>query len=338
MTVFAFYSGDFCMTQSTSGAAGNGEATASAGGTRRRERFADGRLELTHYGAAGWKITDGRTTVLLDPYFTRLRYAGKRFGLLPAPSAPGDDRKAYTFDEVVPSDTATIDQHIDAADYIVISHAHFNHCMDMPYIAKKTGALVLGTYSTTNIARAYGVDPDQLLSLRGGEDYSFDDISIRAIPSLHSALSDKRYFDAGIVPEGLQGPLPLKAFSEGGTLAYLLRFANHEVLLFGSMNYIEREIAGLTPSIILVPAARPRLQIHRYTERLLKATGFPRTVIATHWDIQTFPYGANQAVALEQAETFLDEVREVHPDANLILPLHFETVSVYPDRSVRQPA
>jgi len=300
-----------------------------------REPFADGRLELTHFGAAGWKITDGRSTVLLDPYFTRLRYAGKRFGLLPAPSAPGDDRKAYGFDEIVPSDTETIDQHIDHADYIVISHAHFNHCMDMPHIAKKTGAMVLGNYSTTNIARAYGVDSDQLLTLRGGEDYAFDDISIRAIPSLHSALSDKRYFDAGIVPEDLQGPLPLKAFSEGGTLAYLIRFPLHEVLLFGSMNYIEREVAGLNPSIILVPAARPRLQIHRYTERLLAATQFPRTVVATHWDIQTFPYGANQSLALEQAETFMEEVRAVHPGTEPILPLHFETFSVLPEEAVR---
>lgn len=306
---------------------------AGAGLSRTREPFPDGRLELTHYGAAGWKITDGRSTVLLDPYFTRLRYAGKRFGLLPAPSSPGDKRPAYGFDEVVPSDIETIDQHIDHADYILISHAHFNHCMDMPHIAKKTGALVLGNHSTTNIARAYGVDSDQTLSLRGGEDYAFDDVSIRAIPSLHSALSDKRYFDAGIVPEGVQGPLPLKAFSEGGTLAYFVRFPRHEVLLFGSMNYIEREVVGLRPSVILVPAARPRLQIHQYTERLLTATGLPRHVVATHWDIQTFPYGANQAVALEQAQTFLKEVKAVHPKANLILPLHFETFSILPEEA-----
>ena len=31
------------------------------------------------------------------------------------------------------------------ADFILISHSHFNHCMDMPYIAKKTGATVIGT-------------------------------------------------------------------------------------------------------------------------------------------------------------------------------------------------
>ncbi|WP_382326886.1 MBL fold metallo-hydrolase [Hydrogenophaga sp. UC242_50] len=244
-----------------------------------RTYFEDGRIELTHYGSAAWKITDGKHTVLLDPYFTRLRYSGNRFGMLPANAAPGDERPAYSFDEIVPSDAETIDRHIHEATHILLSHAHFNHCMDMPHIAKKTGAHVVGSYSATNIARAYGVAEPQLVPVRGGEDYDFGELSIRVIPSLHSALCDKCYFDAGIVPEGLQGPLPLKAFSEGGTFGYLVRFRHHEILMFGSMNYIEREVQGLTPSIVLVPSARPRLQIFRYTERLLRATGLPKVVV-----------------------------------------------------------
>jgi len=299
-----------------------------------RTYFEDGRIELTHYGSAAWKITDGKHTVLLDPYFTRLRYSGNRFGMLPANAAPGDERPAYSFDEIVPSDTETIDRHIQEATHILLSHAHFNHCMDMPHIAKKTGAHVVGSYSATNIARAYGVAEPQLVPVRGGEDYDFGELSIRVIPSLHSALCDKCYFDAGIVPEGLRGPLPLKAFSEGGTFGYLVRFRHHEILMFGSMNYIEREVQGLTPSIVLVPSARPRLQIFRYTERLLRATGLPQVVVATHWDVQTFPYGADQSSALAHAEIFQEEVRRVAPAAAQVLPRHFETFSVLPGGQV----
>lgn len=32
---------------------------------------------------------------------------------------------------------------------------------------------------------------------------------------------------------------------EGGTLAYLIRIGGRQILAFGSMNYIEREIDGL---------------------------------------------------------------------------------------------
>jgi L-ascorbate metabolism protein UlaG (beta-lactamase superfamily) len=299
--------------------------------------FKDGRIELTHYGAAAWKVTDGKHTVLLDPYFTRLRYAGKRFGMLPATAAPGDERPAYSFDDVVPSDTQTIDQHIPEATHILVSHAHFNHCMDVPYIARKTGAKVIGSYSAANISSAYGVDEEQLIPVRGGEDYDFGEISIRVIPSLHSALCEKCYFDAGIVPEGLKGPLPLKSFSEGGTFGYLLRFKHHEVLLLGSMNYIEREVQGLSPSVILVPAARPRLQIWNYTERLLKATNLPEVVVATHWDIQTYPYGADQSTALNQAQSFQEEVARTAPRSRQVLPRHFETFSISVDHQISFP-
>src|SRR5699024_8930575 len=180
-------------------------------------------LEFTHYGAAGWKITDGKTTVLIDPYFSRIRTVkvwGKTF-----PSPTDDPRPVYDLDDVLEPDTALIDQHIDNADFICISHSHFNHCMDMPYIAKKTGAVVIGTDSTMNIAKASGVPRHQLRGVHGGEDYQFEGVSIKAIPSLHSALitpspyatcDNCHYFDADSVPNNIKAPLKLRDDVEGG--------------------------------------------------------------------------------------------------------------------------
>ena len=37
-------------------------------------------LEFTHFGAAGWKITDGETVILLDPYLSRVRFQGRKYG------------------------------------------------------------------------------------------------------------------------------------------------------------------------------------------------------------------------------------------------------------------
>ena len=37
-------------------------------------------LRFTHFGAAGWKITDGETVILLDPYLSRVRFQGRRYG------------------------------------------------------------------------------------------------------------------------------------------------------------------------------------------------------------------------------------------------------------------
>ena len=67
-------------------------------------------LQLTHFGAAAWRITDGETTLYVDPYFSRLRTV-KVFGTsFPPPS--NDRRPVYGYDDLLPSDTAMIDQHV----------------------------------------------------------------------------------------------------------------------------------------------------------------------------------------------------------------------------------
>lgn len=285
-------------------------------------------LKLTHFGAAGWRITDGHTTLLVDPYFSRVRYAGKTFGSPDAPVTPGDMRPIFTPADALHSETALVDRHVDRADYIVISHSHFNHCMDMPYIARKTSALVIGTESTMNIARANGVRAEQLITVKGGEDYQFDELSIRVMNSLHSPLAAKRYFESGLVPPDVERPLRMIDYCEGGTLGYLIRWGAHRIVVFGSMNYIERELFDIDATIALVPAARARLHVHDYTGRLLRRLAEPKLVIATHWDVQTAPYGASQDEALAQAESFVAEVKSVTPDAQVIVPRHFDTVHV----------
>ena len=282
-------------------------------------------LEFTHFGAAGWKITDGETVILLDPYLSRVRFQGRKYGPHDATDIADDPRPVVKMDEVAGHDTETIDKNVPKADFIMLSHSHFNHAMDVPYIAKKTGAVVIGTESTCNIAINGGVPDEQIHAVRGGEDFQYDELSVRVIPSLHSALSCKLYKDFGTVPVK-DDPLTLDEYVEGGTLAYLLRFAGREILLFGSMNYIEREVEGLRPDIVFVASAPPRLDIHDYTGRLMRCLGKPPLVVATHWDDQGLPFGANQDHALKHTPAFIDEVKAVSPNSEVFVPLHFQTL------------
>ncbi len=280
-------------------------------------------ITLTHLGAAGWEITDGQRVILLDPYLSRLRVAGQ-LGSMTTPPLPGDTRRVFGPDDDLVPDTAAVDAHVTRADFILISHSHFNHTLDMPSIARKTGATVIGTESTTNLARAGGVPDAQLLTVRGGEDYEFGALSLKVIPSLHSALHGKRFFDSRVVPRDVTGPRRMRHDVEGGTLAYLVRLGGWRILWTGSMNYIEREMDGLRPDVALIAAARQRLEIHDYTARLLRALGRPPIVFATHWDEQSFPYGAPQDERLREAAVFVREVKAVSPRARVVVPRHFE--------------
>lgn len=69
----------------------------------------------------------------------------------------GDLRPVVDYTEAPTHDTGTVDRYVSRADFVLLSHSHFNHAMDMPHIARKTGATVIGTESTANIARASGV-------------------------------------------------------------------------------------------------------------------------------------------------------------------------------------
>jgi L-ascorbate metabolism protein UlaG (beta-lactamase superfamily) len=293
-------------------------------------------LYLTYLGAAGWEITDGQRVILLDPYLSRLRITGQ-FGTYTTPTLPGDARRVFGPDDDLVSDTAAVDAHVSRADFVLHSHSHFNHTIDMPYIAKKTGATVIGTESTINLARAGSVPESQLLAVHGGEDWQFDGFSVKVIPSLHSALNGKHFFDSRVVPRDFRGPRRLGPDVEGGTLAYLLRFANYEILWFGSMNYIEREVAGLRPDVAMIAAARQRLEIYDYTGRLMRALGNPRIVFATHWDEQSLPFGAPQDERLREAEVFVREVKAASPRTRVILPMHFERHTLPPKGRAARP-
>jgi L-ascorbate metabolism protein UlaG (beta-lactamase superfamily) len=82
---------------------------------------------------------------------------------------------------VAASDTVVIDAHITRADFILVTHTHPDHTLDLPYIAKKTGATVIGTQSTVNLARASGVAPGQLRVVSGHEELKFGDVTVRVM-------------------------------------------------------------------------------------------------------------------------------------------------------------
>ena len=213
----------------------------------------------------------GNKTILVDPWFNRFE--------------SGFLQNKLDHDRLLPTDTALIDQHVKKADQILVGHGHWDHMADVPYIAKKTGAMVIGSETHANVMRAAGVLEGRIVQVKGGEYMQFDGYSIEVFPSVHSMGGTKKYAVPGhLVSVPSAPPSKIGDLPEGDTLIYLLTIGDkYRIFLMSSGNYVERAIAGLRPDVALVAPLFSN-NTHAFTPRLLKALNYPKTILPTHWD------------------------------------------------------
>ena len=100
-------------------------------------------------------------------------------------------------------------------------------------------------------------------------------------------------------------------------------------MTMGSMNFVERELMGQKPDILLAGVNRSQLGLYRYNERLLAVTNYPRIIIPTHWDNFRLPYGFSQESAVEQKlMPFKEDVKRLSPRTKVIIPKHLGTITI----------
>jgi L-ascorbate metabolism protein UlaG (beta-lactamase superfamily) len=172
---------------------------------------------------------------------------------------------------------------VDKADFVFVSHAHFDHLYGADAIALRTGATVVASPESARCLRASGVPEEQLLIVTGGETVQCGPTTrVRVLPALHSCLFAHSDADTGVACLGdldisaqdraatvrtLFGamdaaPAPagpaLVAMNEvcsrhdGGQLAYLLLTADGSVLVSGSAGYWRGIFDGLRPDLALL--------------------------------------------------------------------------------------
>lgn len=234
-------------------------------------------ITLRWLGNNAWKITFGTKTILIDPWVTRF----------PTGTYAGGTRAGTRLF----TDKTLVDRYITGADLILVGHGHFDHIADVPYVATKTGAGVLGTETHVNLLQKMGAPPAQLGVVSGGEHLQYDGFTVEVFASLHSltgvdTTKNKQVPFPGTRPGPLlkiHEPRTVADLVEGGTLAYQITIADKfRILALSTANFIERELTGLQPDLAIVAAGGR--SVHDYVGRLMRALNQPTWVVPTHWD------------------------------------------------------
>ncbi|THV26546.1 MBL fold metallo-hydrolase [Glycomyces paridis] len=265
-------------------------------------------------GTNAWEVTGGAGTFLVDPYLSRT-YTGATV------EGAFDPKTRLTVDE------AAVDAHVGAADAILVTHGHFDHIADIPYVAEKTGATVLGTETHLNLLRAMGAPEAQLAQVGGGELYRFEDWTVEVFPASHGVSGRHKSL---LFPGTRPGPAPkrperIEDLVEGGSLAYLLTYGTVSLFFNGTPAFHEREVAGIRPTVLFMQGPNPHYP--RYEERIMAATGHPPYVIPTHWDDYELPL-TEPAVDLFGAAALGERLAEVSPDSRYVLLDHLESFTI----------
>jgi L-ascorbate metabolism protein UlaG (beta-lactamase superfamily) len=268
----------------------------------------DAPVSLTYLGVAGWQVVDGAHTLLFDPYFSRV------------------DVKNWS-DAISPDETQIARYAPAHADGILVGHSHFDHVLDVPVIAQRTGALVVGTESTLNVLEASGVASSRLALARGGETFAIGPFSVRAIRGLHSLTGQPN----ATIPHDIKMPMAASAYAEGNTLQYLVRVEGRSILFIGTANFIESELQGIHPDIAVI-AVGLREKIPDYSCRLMRVLGKPRLVLTNHFDAHWAPLGPSQMAIEEDGREslarFADEIHACAPDTKVVVPVHLSPMAI----------
>jgi len=284
------------------------------------------RLTATFLGVATVLFSDGATQIMTDGFFTRVGLAD---ALGDVPVAP---------------DVAAIERGLARAGATQLAavlpvHSHYDHAMDAPEVARRSGALLLGSRTTAWIGRGGGLPEAQIRVAEPGVPVRFGAFAVTHIPSRHVALplgqgSLGVELEAPLVP-----PAPVRAWPEGGTWSILIEHPLGSVLVQGSAGFVEGALEPYTADVVLLGVGGLARQgedyMARYFHEVVEAVG-ARRVVPIHYDDLTASSGGPRVPMprllddVARSLAFLEARAEADPDLELALLPWWEPAVLFP--------
>jgi L-ascorbate metabolism protein UlaG (beta-lactamase superfamily) len=267
----------------------------------------DNDLTFRWLGVAGIELRLGREVLAIDPFFTRPKVLRLLAGRRVRPNVELATR-------ILPSCSA-----------LLVTHAHYDHVMDVPAIALHTGVTVYGSENTSALMRILGVPGRQIRQVGVGDQFQCGPFHVEVLPGQHMRIPAEKMFN-GPLPEKLRIPLRLSDYRMDKCFSFRVEASGVRVLV-GS----HPAPADVLFTIPLNPAVN--------YEQLLP-TVQPRLVVPIHWDLMFRPLTRPLRPMLTTAgprnrlprrvdlENFRRRTERIQPEAKVLIPEIFRNYRI----------
>ena len=217
-------------------------------------------IRITYLGVNGFQFENGNHALLVDPYFTRI------------------DLDAAIFNRPIDSNPKRVDdglQHIrNPVDAILVTHAHFDHLLDVPPVMRRTHARLVAGPTAINLVESVGVRPAQCELVEPGTKKTIGPWNIRVFAATHDRIIGNSVPFPGTVTDPTRRPIKVSDWKLGEPLAFVIESAGKRIYIDsggvpgyppdGAAGHVDLAILGvaLPDSRRRLPEALLRLQPH----------------------------------------------------------------------------
>jgi len=208
-------------------------------------------MQFRWLGVGGIELRAGDQVILIDPYVTRFPLWRMAVGR-------------------VRPNRELIARKIPRCDFVLVTHPHVDHLLDVPDVVRNTGAVALGSANACRLLAVLGVPAAQVREIDVGDQLTLGNFQVDVLPAGHVTFWGWRPF-SGPLPSDLRPPLRARDYRMDRCFGFLVDAGGRRLL----------HCPGVAvPAEVLT--VKPLGTRGRY-ESLLRNVR-PRVVVPVHWE------------------------------------------------------
>lgn len=225
-------------------------------------------ISVTYFGASTILISDEKTSILIDGFFSRPSWSRLVFRRI----SPDVDRI-----------TEALACCAKDVDVIFVSHSHHDHAMDVGVVAERTGADVVGSASVGAIARAASGAQINFLPTNDRQEHKYGEFLITTFETPHSEPTSY----VGNLNPAFSYPARVSDFRADVNYSFLVHHPLLRVLVvpsanfqFGALRDVETDVSMISIGGVSTKEAD---FFEGYWREAVKERG-AKLIIPIHWD------------------------------------------------------